>query len=123
MAVNFKTQGIIKIITMALKGFSKTPRYRVNTWTSEGFSWGEKTPFPTVVSSGTSNMNRSSLLTCVFPIVVVLSIQGFLLLGRTTPHCSAEEAACLGHSPPAGAITTGRDPFLSICPAHRRGPA
>ena len=31
---------------MALKGFSKTPRYRVNTWTSEGFSWGEKNPIP-----------------------------------------------------------------------------
>ena len=108
---------------MALKGFSNTARYRVNTWTSEGFSGGKKIPFPTVVSSGTSNMNRSSLLTCVFPIVVVLSIQGFLLLGRTTLHCSAEEAACLGHSPPAGAITTGRDPLLSTCPARLRGPA
>ena len=42
MTVNFKTQGIIKIITMALKGFSNTARYRVNTWTSEGFSGGKK---------------------------------------------------------------------------------
>lgn len=66
-------------------------------------------------------MNRSSLLTCVFPIVVVLSIQSFLLLGRMTLHCSAEEATCLGHSPPAGAVTTGRDPLLGTCPACRRG--
>lgn len=106
---------------MALKGFSNMARYRVNTRTSEGFGGGKKIPFTTVVSSGTSNMNRSSLLTCVFPIVVVLSIQSFLLLGRMTLHCSAEEATCLGHSPPAGAVTTGRDPLLGTCPACRRG--
>lgn len=44
MTVNFKTQGIIKIITMALKGFSNMARYRVNTRTSEGFGGGEKNP-------------------------------------------------------------------------------
>lgn len=69
---------------------------------------GGGVPFTTVVSSGTSNVTKSSLLTCVSPTVVILSIQGFLLSGRTTLHCLAEEATCPGHSLPAGAVPTGK---------------
>lgn len=68
-------------------------------------------------------MNRSSLLTCVFPIAVILSIQGFPLSGRTTLHCLVEEATCPDHSLPTGTVTTGKGPpslYLPrppVCPA------
>lgn len=54
-------------------------------------------------------MTKSSLLTCASPIVVILSIQGFLLSGRTTLHCLG------GRRPPAGSLTA-----CGCCP-HRQG--